>query len=416
MVHGLAGSSPPARAPPSQAAPRTSRAPPCRPRRAGTPSRRAGRSAAIARPASATSRQIDDPVRRLRTQVHDHESEPVRSGPAPGEQALRRCGCPATRSTRTSRPDAVPHRRAARPTAGGTSRPDRASSGSATRRLRKTGTKTARPSCWPSCHKVRPGSVATATAYAFARSAGANVAGGPRLVVVLQEPHQALLVCRVGVQVGAHRADVALLQAVVQPFVVAVVEAQLLQVPLTVPVRLGDEPETRVLVARTAAMTSVQYVCSCGRPARSPHVARHDVVEHQHRHVTAHRVGVRRDGGQRRGGQPSKARGEGVDLHDIGPGRKVRVLAPARTPRPRCGRMPWGHGPGRRPCRATKASGAPCSHDESGPTWLGTQSTMSKAPRWRSCARAASRPAQPPNCRVRLVLADAVRRTGDIGV
>src|SRR4051812_18032370 len=44
-----------------------------------------------------------------------------------------------------------------------------------------------------------------------------------------------------------------------------------------------------------------------------------------------------------------------------------------------------------------KASGELVSHAQSGPTWFGTQSTIRRAPRLRSSARAASSPGQPPS-------------------
>jgi hypothetical protein len=59
--------------------------------------------------------------------------------------------------------------------------------------------------------------------------------------VVLQEAHQPPLVGEIGAQVRSHRVRVLVQQAVVQPFVVAVVESLLLQRPLEVPVRLRDE-------------------------------------------------------------------------------------------------------------------------------------------------------------------------------
>ena len=62
-----------------------------------------------------------------------------------------------------------------------------------------------------------------------------------RLVVVLDEAHQPLLVGRVGLQVPAHRLGGLVDEPVVEPLVVAVVEALLLERPLHVPVRLGDE-------------------------------------------------------------------------------------------------------------------------------------------------------------------------------
>ena len=81
-------------------------------------------------------------------------------------------------------------------------------------------------------------------------------------------------------------------EAVVEPLVVAVVEALLLERPLEVPVRLGRRrrsPGWRLLTARDHARPVV-----VGRPrpgALAPR-ALEDVVHHQHRHVAAHAVAL----------------------------------------------------------------------------------------------------------------------------
>ncbi len=84
-----------------------------------------------------------------------------------------------------------------------------------------------------------------ATAAARSRG-GAEHRGGPRLVVVLDEPHQPFLVGGVGEQVQSYLLGVLVHQPVVEALVVAEVEALLLELPLQVPVGLGDEPEGRV--------------------------------------------------------------------------------------------------------------------------------------------------------------------------
>ena len=74
---------------------------------------------------------------------------------------------------------------------------------------------------------------------------GRERGGRPRLVVVLQEAGQLVLVIQPGVEVLAHRPRVSLAQAVVEPLVVGVVEPLLLQRPFQVPVDLGHEAEAR---------------------------------------------------------------------------------------------------------------------------------------------------------------------------
>ena len=100
------------------------------------------------------------------------------------------------------------------------------------------------PSSWPSWNSRAPGSVEATTAAARAWP-GAERGGGARLVVVLDEAQQPLLVGRVAGQVAAHGVGALVDQPVVEALVVAVVEALLLERPLHVPVGLGDEHEVR---------------------------------------------------------------------------------------------------------------------------------------------------------------------------
>src|SRR5262249_13932353 len=58
--------------------------------------------------------------------------------------------------------------------------------------------------------------------------AGGKYRGGPRLVVVLQEPGHLVLVVEVGAQMVVHRLGMALTEAIVQPFIVGVIESLLL--------------------------------------------------------------------------------------------------------------------------------------------------------------------------------------------
>src|SRR4051812_33002883 len=71
----------------------------------------------------------------------------------------------------------------------------------------------------------------------------------PWLVVVFKEAREAILEIEARMQVRADGSRVALAEPVVQPFVVRVVEALLLEDPLEIPVHLGHEDEVGMLVA-----------------------------------------------------------------------------------------------------------------------------------------------------------------------
>src|SRR4029077_9602396 len=71
--------------------------------------------------------------------------------------------------------------------------------------------------------------------------------GYPRLLLVLQEPRELALVVEPGMEVLAHGSRVPLAQAIVEPFVIGVVETLLQHRPLKVPVDLGHKAEMRNL-------------------------------------------------------------------------------------------------------------------------------------------------------------------------
>jgi len=71
-----------------------------------------------------------------------------------------------------------------------------------------------------------------------------------RLVVVLQEADEPRLVGELGAQVTAHAHHVPADDPVIEPLVVAEVEALLLKRPFHIPVGLGDEHGLRVLAAQ----------------------------------------------------------------------------------------------------------------------------------------------------------------------
>ena len=82
--------------------------------------------------------------------------------------------------------------------------------------------------------------------------------GGPRLVVVLEEAGQLVLIVEPGVKMLADGPGMAFAEAVVEPLVVGVVEALLLERPFQVPVDLGHEAEAGMLAARTRSVARGQ--------------------------------------------------------------------------------------------------------------------------------------------------------------
>src|SRR6201987_4543121 len=69
---------------------------------------------------------------------------------------------------------------------------------------------------------------------------------GARLIVILKEAKQLLLVGKVRTEMKPNTLCVAMLQTIIESFVVAEVESLLLQHPLQVPVGLGNEEEVRM--------------------------------------------------------------------------------------------------------------------------------------------------------------------------
>ena len=167
-------------------------------------------------------------------------------------------------------------------------------------------------------------SVATAAARALL---GRERRRRARLVVVLDEADEPLLVAEVGRQVPVHRLGAVVHEPVVEPLVVAVVEALLLERPLEVPVRLGHEDEAgmraldggdhrRPVVVRRPRRRRARPRCARRRRSSSASPCR------SARRRTASAIDAERlDHGRAQVGR------ERVQLHDVGPGREVRVAA-----------------------------------------------------------------------------------------
>jgi hypothetical protein len=106
-----------------------------------------------------------------------------------------------------------------------------------------------------------------------------------------------------------------------------VVEPQLLEAPLQVPVRLGREQHVRVDGANGS--DDLAPVLRFRRRAHSiAPGAREHVAEQQHGHVATHAVGLVPDVHEGRSRGTTKSGRERVELGDVGPGREERVAAP----------------------------------------------------------------------------------------
>src|SRR6266404_5851727 len=108
-----------------------------------------------------------------------------------------------------------------------------------------------------------------------------------RLVVILNEAKQLVLVRESGTQVKPDALCVRVFKVVVECFVVTVIKAQLLQFPLQVPVSLGNEQKAGM---RSLYVRNDIYPILCGGRCactRCP-CALEDRVQKQHCHVSAH--------------------------------------------------------------------------------------------------------------------------------
>ena len=145
-----------------------------------------------------------------------------------------------------------------------------------------------------------------------------------RFIVVLDESDQPLLVVRIGLEVPTDRVGRVVDEAVVQALVVAEVEALLLQRPFHVPVRLGHEQ--KLGMRRLHARDQLRPVVGLGRgPGPLSPRPGEDLVGHQHRHVASKPVALRADRDQRLGHGVAQLGRESVQLHDVRPGREVRI-------------------------------------------------------------------------------------------
>jgi len=146
--------------------------------------------------------------------------------------------------------------------------------------------------------------------------------------VILDKPHQLVLITQIGQQVQPDLLGEGVLQPVEEPFVVAVVEALLHQLPLQVPVRLGHEQEIRVVRSNGADDLAPVFAGRARSRPRTPGLFE-DPGDEEHGHVTAHAVALAGDLAKRLDGGAPQPRVECVELQHVLPRREVRI-APAR--------------------------------------------------------------------------------------
>ena len=157
----------------------------------------------------------------------------------------------------------------------------------------------------------------------------------PRLVVVFHEAGQLVLIVEPGVEMLAHRPGVALAEAVVQAFVVGVIESLLLHRPFAIPVDLRHELEVRMVPP---------HGLDGLRPERlRPDAPRafEDVGQDQHGHVAAHAVALPGDPHQFADHRLLQLRVAIIELQRVGPAVEVRVPAVRQHQRPV---VPWARG------------------------------------------------------------------------
>ena len=144
--------------------------------------------------------------------------------------------------------------------------------------------------------------------------------------MVLDEPDHALLVRKVRQEMLPHALGGPVLHPVVEFLVVAEVETLLLQLPLQIPIRLGDEPELRVPALDRRDHRRPVVVVGSGACAATPR-ALEDGVQHEHGHVAPDAVALFGDLRDRLDHRLPEPGMKGVELEHIRPRREVRVPA-----------------------------------------------------------------------------------------
>ena len=117
-----------------------------------------------------------------------------------------------------------------------------------------------------------------------------------------------------------------MLQAIVEPLVIAKIKAALLQFPLEIPVGLRDKQK---ILVRFLDRGNDRVPVFLGRSiagSLSPGALK-DLIEQKHRHIAANPVALRCNVRDRVDHGLAKTRLEGVQLHYIRPGGEVGIAA-----------------------------------------------------------------------------------------
>jgi hypothetical protein len=147
---------------------------------------------------------------------------------------------------------------------------------------------------------------------------------GPRLIVVLEEAEQPLLVGKVGTEMKSNTLCIVMFHAIIEPFVVAEVEPLLLQLPLQVPVSFRDE--TKMRSCSLNGRDDFTPVLGWRPLPRATALGSFEnLVQDEHGHVAADAITLGRntgDGFNRCLPQPGLKH---VELQNVRPGREIRV-------------------------------------------------------------------------------------------
>ena len=204
--------------------------------------------------------------------------------------------------------------------------------------------------------------------------------------------------CRTSSADTATSARVPFAQAVVEPLVVGVVEALLLQRPFHVPIDFRHEAEVRNLLAHAADRLGPERL---GRDAPGP---LEDFRQDQHRHVAAHAVALTGDSHQFADHGFLRSWVAVVELQRVRPAGEIRIAAVGQQQFACARASPTCSSCGAR----ARSSSVPANvilgvfldpASDPGPVWFGTKSSISRRPRWRSRSRRRASAASPPKSR-----------------
>ena len=109
--------------------------------------------------------------------------------------------------------------------------------------------------------------------------------------MIFDEANQPFLIAWIGTEMQPNTLGVLMLQAIVEPFVVAEIESLLLQFPLQVPIGLGHEQDVRIPLFHSADQLWPVFGLRHGARAAAP-CPRKDIVEQQHGHIAAKAVAL----------------------------------------------------------------------------------------------------------------------------